>query len=96
MSYTVNDTVVWTAIGDEVRMYDMTAGSFRTLNATAALIWNRIADGQEVDEVGADLAAAHGGGDPQEEQVIAGDVRRFVDALVAEEILTPKVRADSV
>ncbi|MBV9451681.1 MAG: PqqD family protein [Streptosporangiaceae bacterium] len=78
-----SDYVVWTGDGDEVRLYDTMTGDFQTLNATAARIWQLIAQGRPVSAIVAELVTDFAADDAGEAQVIEGDIREFVAALHA-------------
>lgn len=81
MSTGIRPEIVWVDNDDEVRVYNPADGEFQTFNASAALIWRRIAAGGDVDTVVRELADEFGGDDERERRVIDRDVREFVALL---------------
>jgi hypothetical protein len=43
--------VTWQELGDEVVVLDLATSRYLSLNATAAQLWRRIADGADTDEL---------------------------------------------
>jgi hypothetical protein len=88
----IRPEIVWVDNDDEVRVYNPDDGEFQTFNASAALIWRRIAAGSDVDTVVRELADEFGAGDDRERDVIARDVREFVEVLRERNLLLDGAR----
>lgn len=86
--WAISDDVVW-AGDDTIRLYYVTAGEFQTLNGTASLIWNLVAEGMGTDEIVAKLASEYSSGDPHERQLIEADVRDFLREMSDKDALVP-------
>jgi hypothetical protein len=83
----INPDVVWIPGDEEIRLYDASAGEFRTLNESAARIWQLAADGRGRAEIAEILAAQYADGDPRDTALIAADVADFIDELIAQRLL---------
>ncbi|MEQ4302600.1 PqqD family protein [Plantactinospora sp. B6F1] len=91
MTVGINPEIVWVDNEDEVRLYNPDDGEFQTFNASAALIWRRLAAGSDVETVIRELADEFGSDDERERDVIGRDVREFVALLQARNLLgTPE------
>jgi hypothetical protein len=91
VSIQVSPDVVWIPDSEEVRLYDASAGEFRTLNQTAARIWRLAAEGRGRTEIAEALCAQYADGDPRDTALIAADVADFIDELVAQHLLVDAV-----
>ena len=76
------DGIVAERVGDELLLLDVDAGLCSSLNRTGALLWEAL-PGTE-----ADLARAVADRYPSAEGRATGDVRSWVDAMVAERWVT--------
>jgi hypothetical protein len=90
----VNPEIVWVDNDDEVRLYNPDDGEFQTFNASAAHIWRRLAAGATVDAIAQELSERFGGDDERERDVIARDVREFVEVLRARNLLVVAAEPD--
>jgi Coenzyme PQQ synthesis protein D (PqqD) len=82
LRWAVSPSVVWTDSGDEIRLYDTTAGEFMTLNPTAAAIWRHMVEHGEQRAIVAALTEEFGAQDDNQRHLIASDTDRFVRGLV--------------
>jgi hypothetical protein len=72
---TRQDGLAWRRAGDEVVVLDLAASSYHALNASGALLWERLADGATTAELAGVLAAALG----LPPAAALADVARFLD-----------------
>lgn len=77
--------------GDEIVLANYESGIYYNLGGTGAQIWQGLAAGKSVDEIVGGFAAGSA-----DRLTVDGDVRRFVDHLVAEGIIVPSDRAAAV
>jgi hypothetical protein len=78
---------VWTESGDEIRLYDTTAGEFQTLNPSGTAIWRTIVDIGEHDAVLSALAEQFGAQDDHQRRLIATDTDVFVRRLAEQGLI---------
>jgi hypothetical protein len=75
--------VVWKNVAGDLVLFDERDGAYHALNAAAASIWRRVADGRAVpaiiDELSAEFGAAR--------DVVSDDVTRFIDEAVGKGLL---------
>lgn len=69
----------WRDVGESVVALDIDAGEYLDLNATAAVLWRRLADGTTIAALTDELRGTFGVGEAEAE----ADVRSFLDALRA-------------
>ncbi|MFI7552556.1 PqqD family protein [Verrucosispora sp. WMMD703] len=91
----MNPEVVWVDNDDEVRIYHPGTGEFQTLNATAARIWRKLANGAQIDDVVRDLATEFDAQDEHDRRQIDRDVREFVTELGQLGMLGPSRTAEA-
>ena len=68
--------LAWRQAGDEVVVLDLVAGSYHALNASGALLWERLAGWTTAGELAAVLVSCYG----LTPAAAARDVVRFLDA----------------
>jgi hypothetical protein len=69
------DDLAWRRAGDEVVVLDLAASSYHALNASGALLWERLADWATAEELTRVLAVAFG----LPSATAVRDVARFID-----------------
>lgn len=87
MTYQINPDVVWVGDDDEIKLYDSASGDFKTLDNTAAEIWQLAAQGRDLRQMIEFLVAKYASDDEHEERIVTSDTERFVADLVARELL---------
>ncbi len=87
MRWTVSPNVVWTQSGDEIQLYDTTAGEFQTLNASGTAIWRKVVDIGDQDAVVSALAEQFGAQDDHQRRLIATDTDVFLRRLAEQGIV---------
>jgi hypothetical protein len=68
----------WRKAGDEVVILDLAASAFHALNASAALLWERLADWTTAGEMAGMLVSSYG----LSAALAAEDVARFLEECV--------------
>jgi hypothetical protein len=81
MRWAVSPSVVWSESGNEINLYDTTAGEFQSLNPTAAAIWRHVIDTGDQAAIIAALAEEYGAQDDNQRHLLASDVDRFIRGL---------------
>ncbi|MEU1789598.1 PqqD family protein [Streptomyces sparsogenes] len=87
MRYRIATDVVWMADDGEVRLYDAGSGEFQTLNSTAAELWLLVSEGRTVDAIVAETVRRYALEDTVQADVVARDVRDFLDSLAGQGLL---------
>lgn len=77
--------VHWQPVDDEVVLLDGAGGRYLVLNATGAVLWERLADGAAVGELAGVLTETWGVGAEE----AAADVARFLGDLAARGLIEP-------
>jgi Coenzyme PQQ synthesis protein D (PqqD) len=77
------DAVRWREIDREVVAVDLVSSIYLTTNESGVRLWRRLADGATTDELVDELVEAFG----IERERAAADVRSYVDALDARNLL---------
>lgn len=95
MTWCINPDVVWVESDDEVRLYNPAGGTFETLNSSGAAVWLLVAKGTNLASMVDELSRSWGAGDVAQRARIRSDVTRFVDDLVARDLLHPGSSADA-
>jgi len=79
-----HDQVSWRAVGDEVVVLQVETGKYLTLNPSASVVWQRLADGATERELVAALAVAFDV-DPRQAR---DDVAQLLEDLRQRSVLT--------
>jgi hypothetical protein len=69
------DDVVWRAVGDELVVLELATATYLTLNGTAKLLWEELADGSSVSGLVASLCTRYG--------ITEGQARSDVESFMA-------------
>ena len=70
--------LAWRQVGDEVVVLDLTASVFHALNASGALLWERLADWTTAGEMAEMLVSSYG----LSATLAAEDVARFLEECI--------------
>lgn len=81
---TISEYVHWRNVKDEIVLFDERTQVYRTLNAASSAVWQRVAQGMSEAEIVESLLETY----EARAEVIAADVRAFLDISVREGLLT--------
>lgn len=71
---TIAPEVVWRDVEGDLVLFDSRTGEYHVLNASASLVWRRIARSDGLAAIIADAAAAR----PEQTEAITSDIHAFV------------------
>jgi hypothetical protein len=79
------ERAVWRQVGDEVVILDVPTATYLTLNSSAVVLWDQLAEGATPTELAAKLMATYDITDDR----AAKDVQHFLEALQERGLILP-------
>jgi hypothetical protein len=87
VSLRISETVVWQSTADGISLYHTETGDFRTLNETAARIWELVDTEGELEAVVSRLSREYAGSNHAISSRVRADIEEFLALMVKDGLM---------